>query len=122
QVLLRGLTSNTGGRSAVLATGAGSIVDISALVNLSSDQGSAFSTLQATQGGQIKSASLTSLSDVVVTIDGSGTLDTAQIVSLTGATLDVSGGNPSFAALSNINGSTVSVSGGVTLTLAGVTS
>ena len=62
------------------------------------------------------------MNDVFLTIDGTGTQNTAQIVSLLGdSTLAVSGGSPNFAGLTTIDGSNVTVSGGAVLTLAGLT-
>ena len=121
EVSLAGLTTDTGGSTHILAQGSGSVVDLPALINLTSDQGGNSSALQATQGGQIESPNLTSLSDVSLTIDGTGTQDTAQIASFAGGTLSVSGGSPSFAGLSSIDGSGVYVSSGVSLTLPAVT-
>ena len=121
EVSLPALTTDKGGATRILAQGTGSVVDLSALTNLISDQGGNYSAIQATQGGQIKESKLTSLSDVLLTIDGTGTQDTAQITSLAGDTLTVTGGSPSFAGLTTINGSDINVSGGVSLTLPGVT-
>ena len=120
EVSLPALTTDKGGATHILAQGTGSVVDLSALTNLISDQGGNYSALQATQVGQIKSPNLTSLSDVLLTIDGTGTQDTAQITSLAGDTLTVTGGSPSFAGLATIDGSNINVSGGVSLTLPGV--
>ena len=121
EVSLADLTTDNGGATRILAQGTGSVIDLSALTNLTSDQGGNYSALQATQGGQIKSASLTSLNDVLLTIDGTGAQDTAQITSLAGGTtLAITGGNPSFASVSTINGGNISVSNSVSLTLSGV--
>ncbi len=121
EVSLPALATDKGGATRVLAQGTGSVVDLSALPKLISDQGGNYSALQATQGGQIKSPSLTNLSDVLFTIDGTGTQDTTQITSFVGDTLTVTGGSPSFTGLTTIDGSNISVSGGVNLKLAGVT-
>ena len=122
EVSLPALTTDQGGATQFLAQGTGSIINLPELTSLISDQGSNQSTLQATQGGQVVSPDVTTLGDVVLTIDGTGTQNTAQIVSLNSdATLFVSGGSPSFADLTTIDGSNVTVSGGITLTLAGLT-
>ena len=61
------------------------------------------------------------MSDVSLTIDGTGTQDTAQITSFVGDTLTVTGGSPSLAGLTTIDGSNINISGGVNLTLPGLT-
>ena len=115
------LTTDKGGETRILAQGTGSIVNLPALTSLVSDQGGNYSTLQATQGGQVKSPNLTSLSDVLLTIDGTGTQDTAQITSIVGGTLTVTGGSPSVGDLTTFNNSTLNFSGG-SLNLSTVTS
>ena len=73
---------------------------------------SAYSSLQDTNGGIMLDASLASLSDTNVTLDGTGTITTAQITSYTGGTLTLSGGTASFTNLTNADGSSFLVSGG----------
>ncbi len=91
EILMAALTTDKGGITHILAQGTGSIVDLPELTNLISDQ-VYDSTLQATQGGRIESPSLTSLSKVTLTIDGTGIQDTAQITSVVGSNIYVSGG------------------------------
>ncbi len=85
-------------------------------------------SLSVTSDGSVLDGSLTSLNAVVVNLDGTGTIQTSQWVSLTNGTLSVSGDyssttSPPFASLSNIDGSTISVGGTAgDLTLPGVTS
>ena len=64
---------------------------------INSGQPGVDSTMEATQGGRISNANLTSLTDVLLAIDGTGTQDTTQITSFVGGNLTVSGGSPSFA-------------------------
>ena len=67
-------------------------------------------------------AGLTTLSGLTLTIDGTGTFPTGQITSFVNSTLNLSAGTPSFADLSNLNGSNVTVSGGANLTMPVLTS
>src|SRR5213075_2092706 len=73
--------------------------------------------LTSTAGGTIQAPSLTTLHQAAVSVDGSGTLSSDQMQSLTGGTLSVSGGSTSFKALANLDGSSVSVSGGAQVSL-----
>ena len=111
------LTTDKGGATRILAQGTGSVVDLSALTNLTSDQSGNDSALQATQGGQIKSPNLTSLSDVLLTIDGTGTQDTAQITAFTNGIATVSGGAADFSGMIDVTGSSFTLSGGGTANL-----
>ncbi len=63
------------------------------------------------------SPSLTSLSDVNLTIDATGTQDTAQITSFVEGTLAIIGGIPELSGLSDVDRSSVLVSSGSQLTL-----
>ena len=85
--------------------------------NTTTDQ----SSLQDTNGGTVLDDSLTSLSGVNLTLDGTGTIATGQITSYTNGTLSLSAGTVSLSALTDIDGSAFQVSGGVTVTLPAIT-
>jgi RHS repeat-associated protein len=118
---LPALTGISGPAVSVESNGSGSTLDVPSLASFQGGNGYT-SGFQATQGGQIESPTLASLSGVTMTIDGTGTQDTAQVASFVGGTLTVSGGAPSFADLSDIDGSSVVVTSGSSLTLQKVTS
>ena len=57
-------------------------------------------------------ASLTTLGDTTLTLDGTGTIALGQITSIFNGTINTSGGTPAFSNLSNVSGSNIDVSGG----------
>ena len=91
-------TINTG--TVVLeADGASSVLNISALTGFTEANGWTNSTLQASNGGTVDDSSLTTLSNVNLSIGGASTIGTAQLTSYTGGSMTIDGGSPSFAAL-----------------------
>ena len=123
QVSLPALTQIGGGPVALVADGTGSQLDVSALTSFQGAGGQYHTTsFQVTNGGTLLDALLTTLSGVTVTLDGSGTLATSQWTAFTNATAAISGGNPDFSSLANINGAGFQVSGGATVSLPTVTS
>ena len=87
EVSLSALVTDKGGSTHVLATGANSVVDLSALPYFISDQGGDYSALQATQSGQIEAPSLTSLSDVALTITQSGSVVDPNLATFVNVTI-----------------------------------
>ncbi len=80
------------------------------------------SLLQVTNGSTFNEA-LVTFANVDLTTDGTGTLATSQITSFTDATFTMTGGTLALGnGLTNINGSSILVSGGAVLSLPGVTS
>ena len=118
---LLNLTSITGALG-IAAQGNGSEVRLPLVTSLGGG------SLSVTQQGTVLAPELTTLSDVNVTLDGTGTIATSQWTSLTDGTLTITAGNyssttsPPFASLSDIDGSSVYVYGGGSLTLPAVTS
>ena len=112
-VKISSLTAATG-NIAFDANGAGSVLNLSQLASFSASGGEVSQGIQATSSGQILDADLTSLNDVYLTLDGTGTFSSSQITALTDSDFNLSGGSPSFASLSNLNASTVIVSGAAT--------
>ncbi len=97
----------------ITADGSGSRIDLSSLTSFASPVGS----LAVTHGGTVLDPKLTALSDVSVTLDGSGTVATGQWASLTDGSLTVTGGSYSLTGLADGDGSSLYVSGGATLGL-----
>ncbi len=103
--------------------GTGSVLNVPSLTSLTGlTSWGSIATLQATNSGKVQDPLLTTLNNVNMTLDGTGTISTSQIVSFTGGTLTVSGGTPSFSSLADIDGSNFQVSGGATLSLPAATS
>lgn len=143
KVLLPGLTEVPDGAVWFSATGADSLVDVSALTRFSGYFWQTRSGFAASSGGEVANAALVELNAADLNLDSGGSLQINQIESWTGGgTLNTNGvdatfpalhtlnqvdviidGNAvSFPQLSNINGSGFHVSGGSVLTLDQVTS
>ena len=92
-VQLPALTQVSGGPVHLESDGSGSQLNVSALNSFQGQSNvSTYSSLQDTNGGIMLDASLASLSDTNVTLDGTGTIATAQITSFTGGrSLSVAG-------------------------------
>jgi len=108
--------TGSGSTANLLADGAGSLLNVPVLTTVSGPSG-----LTATHQGSIDAPVLTSLDGTSVTLDGTGSLPTAQIVTLTDGQLTVSGGSYDFSGLTSLDNSGVSVSGGITVSLPDVT-
>ncbi len=106
-----------GSTANLLADGAGSLLDLPVLTTVSGT-----SSLTVAHQGTVNAPVLTSLDGTRITLDGTGTLPTAQVGTLTGGQLTVSGGSYDFRGLTHLDNTGVSVSGGTTVSLAGVTS
>src|SRR5262249_10320830 len=95
-----------------IADGSGSQIDISALASLPvANSGYLSVTDQAT----ILDPNLTSLTDVAVTIDGTGTMAVGQWTALDSSSVQVTGGTTTLSSLTNLS----VVSGGATLQATG---
>ena len=98
------------------ADSAGSTIDLSSLATINVNPGS----LSVTNGGTVLDGKLTSAKGLKVSLDGTGTVATAQISGFSGGSLTVTGPNQSIPGLTDFTSSTVNVNGG-TLTLPGLT-
>ena len=79
--------------------------------------------IQVTNNGTLDlAADLTALSGLTLALDGTGSFPASQIASFTNGTINITGGTSSFAALTDLDGSSVIVNGGASLTLLGLTS
>jgi hypothetical protein len=112
----------------ISADGADSRVDLSNLEVLH-DRSSAFwssvtgySSLTATNGGEITAPSLTTLNAVEINLDGTGILPVGQITTLTNSRLTVTASDYTFNSLATIDGTNFLVSGGGSLSLPAATS
>jgi hypothetical protein len=134
---------------AVKADGANSVVNLSALTAFTDNYGGSvnggdrYSSLTATNKGAIQDGKLTALTGVDVVEDGTGTLATAQYATLTSSQLDlngsttfdfggltsatasvfnVNGAATNFAKLTDIDGTSIFVSGGADVAILAATS
>ncbi|MDE2506875.1 MAG: hypothetical protein KGM43_06665, partial [Planctomycetota bacterium] len=106
----------------VSASGANSVVATPDLAKFAGGP-YAVSDLSALQGGTITlAATLTSLNKTSVTIDGASVFPIGQFTSITGAALNIEGGTFALPNLTVVDGSSLVVTNGASLTLAGVTS
>ncbi len=119
---LPGLTSFDGDGMTFGADGTGSTLDITGITSFVGNN----TTISETNSGHVAmDTSFTTLDGVSFTIDGTSDLATGLIGNLTALTdggLDVVGGTYSFPSLALIDGSSLQVSNGASLTLGGVAS
>ncbi|MFI5457017.1 MAG: RHS repeat-associated core domain-containing protein, partial [Isosphaerales bacterium] len=115
---LSSLTTISGGTLTVVASGSGAVINLLGLTTFS-DSGS----FSATNGGKIELGSgLTSLNGVTLTISSSaGAALLGQLTSFTNGSLTVDGATVTAPNLTDIDGSSIYVQNGGSLTLAGVT-
>ena len=111
EVNLSHLASNPSGRNYFQVSGSGSVLDLSALPAILSNQGNT-SLLSVTSGGTVLAPKLTTFTDTDLTIDGTATVPTKQITSYTGGTITVNSGTPDFSGLTSIAGDAVYANGG----------
>ena len=121
-VTLSALATINTGTVVLESDGTGSVLNVGALTSFTEANGWTFSLLQASNGGTVHDGSLTSLSNVNLTLNASTAISTSQLTSYAGGTITVNGGSPSFSGLTTFNGSSITVSGGGTVSLPGVTS
>jgi hypothetical protein len=121
KVDLGGVTSDPAGRINVFADGGNSVVDLSQLTKMVSDN-YYNSSLEARNSATIKVPLLTALNRVDITINAYATLATRQITTFTGATITVNGAAPDFSGLTKIDGLSLLVTSGGTLAFPNVTS
>ena len=125
QVLVPALTTiNTAGDYATVsaeADGSGSLIDLSGLTTYDIHSDGQLSAID--NGEVLLNTSLTTLNGVTIVLDGTGTLAVGQLTSVTdgGITVEAGDYNTAFPILSDIDGSSLSVYGGGSLDLPGVT-
>ncbi len=105
------------------AMGQGSELNIPNLVTFQGVPGFAVGENEITSegGGQINPGNLSTLEGMNLTIDSASSFPSDQITSFTNGTLNVAGGVPGFADLSDIAGSNITVSNGAKLSLSLIT-
>ncbi len=86
---LPNLATITGNGMSIQASGSGSVIDVSGLTSFGTYNG----LLSVTQSGTVLDTGLTSLNNVTVQLDGTGTLAVSQWESLTNGGLTISGGD-----------------------------
>src|SRR5262249_49637761 len=112
----------------VTADAAGSTVNLSALTSFVDNYGGTtnnqdrFSTLTATHGGTVLVPALATLQGVAVTLDPTSMLALPALTAATLSQFTVSGASVTLGLVTNIDGTNLFVSGGVTLALPLVTS
>ncbi len=92
----------------IIADGAGSQIDLSDLTSLAVQQGDLTVTNQAT----VLDPKLTSLTNVSVSLDGTGTMAVSQWTTLTDTSVEVTGGTTTLSSLTSIS---IPSGGGMTL-------
>ena len=114
---LSALTQINSDKVALESDDTGSLLDVSALTDLSVDSGSVGHwLLQAAYGGTVDlSNGLTSLAGVDLSTDGNMSL--SQLTSYTGGNLTVNGGTYTLGALTDLDNSNVAVENGASLSL-----
>jgi RHS repeat-associated protein len=112
---LSGLSQISGGAVGLEADGANSVLDVSSLTSFSKSPTNFSSGLQVTNHGTLLDPKLTSLSALNLALDGTGSLSTDQITSYTGGSFTLTGGTLSLKNLSDFDDSSVTVSGGASL-------
>ncbi len=115
------LSSNPSGRNYFQVNGTGSVLDLSSLPAIVSDQANN-SLLSVTSGGSLLAPLLKTLTRTDLTIDGSSIVPTGQFTSYTGATITVNSGTPNFSGLTSISGNQVFANGGAVVAFPNVTS
>ncbi len=118
---LPNVPSDTTGRTYFESNGTGSVLDLSKLASFGSDQGNA-SSLVATSGGTVLDPLLTSINFSYLTTDGTATIATAQLTSVTDSTIQANSGTPNYTGLTSISGDDVYAYGGADIALPNVTS
>ena len=102
------------------ADGSGSQLNLSALTSFTGQGG--YSTFEVTDSATALASSLTTVSGLQITLDGSGTIATSQWSSLTGgSSLTVTGGSYSLSGLIDVNGSSLYTRNGGALALPNLT-
>ncbi len=81
------------------ADGGGSQIDLSALTTFDGYPGNG--ALDATDGATVDDGNLTSLDEITVTLDGTGSLATAQWSTFTHGAINATGGTPNLSGLEN---------------------
>ncbi len=119
EVNLGGLASISGVVQ-VQDSGGGSEVNLAALQVFDGNDDDSPSQLQPSDGGTILAGQLRSLTGVTVLLGG-GTLNLNTVTNFTGSTLTVTSGTVTLSA-TDINGASLNVSGGATLSLTAVAS
>jgi hypothetical protein len=106
----------------MIADGIGSVVDLARLVDFTDAGSTTPSRVEAKNSGTVTMPNVTLLDGVDVAVGAGGTLNTAQLMTITNATVIINGGRAAFPNVTNLDGTGVNVSGGVTVGFPSLTS
>jgi len=98
-------------RVRVYADGADSLVNLAALVHFHDQNGDELSTLGAVNGGEARVPNLVDCRTVSLTLNGTGTLPVAQLVTFASGALSISGTDYAFPNLVQAGGTALTVDG-----------
>ena len=118
------LTTISGGPVTLESDGTHSKLNVSALTSFTENNVNQryYSGLQVTNQATVLDSVLATMTEVNLTLDGTGTESLNQITTLTAGTVTMSGGTAVFGGLTDANASSFLVSGGASLTLPALTS
>ncbi len=111
KVDLSGTTSFTTFVVQVVADGAVSVVDLSAVTALGTNSYYYDNYIKATNGGTVVMGNLTALDDTEMVLDGTGTVNTSQITDFTNGLLTLDGAPLDVSNISNVTGTEFRVTG-----------
>jgi fibronectin-binding autotransporter adhesin len=112
--------SATAGFLEIRATGGGQ-VNLNALTQGSGVNGAVVRYRSYGAGSSVSIPNVTSFQGASIELKDSGAMTTSQLQSVTSSTIDVYNSAPNFSGLTNINGSTINITGSSTLNLSAVT-
>lgn len=115
------LTQLNQGNTRLIAQSPNSRVQVPALSNFVGTD-LAWSRIEASAGGTVAAPALTTLNAVHVRLTAPGAMPIAQLTTVLNSWLVLSGGAPIVAGLTSFNRSSLAVSGGLVMTLPGLTS
>ena len=115
------MAANPTGRNFFQVSGTGSVLNLSNLTQIVSNQPSN-SFLSVTSGGTLLDPDLTTLTRTDLTLGSTATIAKAQITAYTGGAITVSSGMANFSGLTALNGDSVFASGGADVAFPTVTS
>ena len=113
------LTTISGGPVTLESDGSGSKLNVSALTSFTENNVNQryYSGLQVTNQATVLDSVLATMSEVNLTLDGTGTESLNQITTLTAGTVTLSGGTAVLGGLTDADASSFLVSGGASLTV-----
>ncbi len=111
------VTAITGGSTRIIAEHTGSKIDLAALTSFDDTNGNRVSELTALDSGEINVPMLTTTSAVNINLDSTGSIQTSQITSMTGASASLTGRAVDFSSLTTATNNSFTLSSGATANL-----